>query len=49
MLFTGIIKKNEEGMYTYTCICSRIKLINEKQKKKKTKPVRNFAQRDFDV
>jgi hypothetical protein len=38
MLFTGINRtKNEEGMYTYTCICSRIKLLNEKQKKKQNK------------
>ena len=50
MVFTEIKKEeNEVGMYTYTCICSRIKLLNEKQKTKITKPVRRFAQRDFDV
>jgi len=38
MLFTIInkTKQKKEGMYTYTCICSIIKLINEAKKKRKT-------------
>jgi hypothetical protein len=36
MLFTTI-NKTKRGMYTYICICSIIKLINEKKKKKKKK------------
>ena len=46
MVFTEIKKKMKKECIHIHVYVREIKLLNEKQK---TKPVRKFAQRDFDV